>query len=273
MIPLIDGDIIVYTMAYVTERFDEAETAKRVSKYLMKILADVGSDGRYLIFLTGSKNFRYDIFPDYKKSRKHKPKPRHYRFIRDYLVEKWNAVIVNKIEADDALSITQHYFNRIVKDGDVDNTTIICSKDKDLLQIPGYHYKIPINSTIPFEIVKITEEEGWLRLMKQTLMGDKVDDIPGAKGIGDIKSSQLINSVPLFKVMYASMMKYYEINGDAGPGLFWLNFQLVKLLDKQAYGFEIPQICTVGNETITKFKDLYSDDFDERFEDLLTNNN
>lgn len=60
------------------------------------------------IFLTGKGNFREEIATilPYKGQRK-QPKPVHYQSIRDYLVERWESIIVEGMEADDLLSIEQ----------------------------------------------------------------------------------------------------------------------------------------------------------------------
>jgi DNA polymerase-1 len=247
---LIDGDIILYTIAFVTENIhEENDVKKRVNQFILQIMVNVECNGEYLVFLTGRDNYRKDIFPDYKKSRKDKVKPRWYEMIRKHLIDKWNAIVVDNIEADDALSITQLHYNLL------HIPTIIASKDKDLLQIPGKHYRIPTKHTLPFEIVEVTCEEGFKRLMVQSVMGDQTDDIPGIKGIGPIKSEKLLNNVPLYKLFDRIIRKYIEVYGEAGPNLFWMNYELVKLLEVESHNFIVPQFNKIDTTIINKFKE------------------
>lgn len=253
MIPLIDGDIIVYTISFVTENInDQEDVAKRTNHYILQILSRVGQEGQYNIFLTGKNNYRKLIYPDYKKSRRMKPKPRWYEFIRQHLIDKWNAITVNNIEADDALSITQRYYNKINK-----NTTIIASKDKDLLQIPGLHYRIPTKSTFPYTIVEIDETQAFQSLMQQSMMGDSTDDIPGIKGIGIVKSAKLISEVPVNQLFDKIIRKYIEVYGVSGPLIFWINYELVKLLETETEDFKIPPLSKIDIELINKYAEKY----------------
>lgn len=258
MIPLIDGDIILYTIAYVVENLhDEDEIRRRVNKYTLKILADVKCEGQYLMFLTGKNNYRKEIYPNYKISRKDKPKPRWFEFLRTHLIEKWNAIVVENIEADDALSITHRYYT-----GNNAIQTIVCSRDKDLLQIPGLHYRIPTKSTLPYEIITVSEEDAFKNLMQQAIMGDATDDIPGIKGIGPVKSEKMMENVTIYKLFDVIIRKYIATYGEAGVGAFWINYELVKLLEYPDKGFIIPPFSTIDTTTINKFKDKYEQQSD-----------
>jgi len=73
------------------------------------------------------------------------------------------------MEADDGLAIAQGYFQ------EQGIESIIVTEDKDLLQVPGWHYN-PNKNDKPF---KISEEQGHFLLWKQVITGDKTDNIPG----------------------------------------------------------------------------------------------
>ena len=96
---------------------------------IQDILADTGATS-YSVYLTGSGNFRRDIAPSYKANRPDE-RPTHWQAVREFLVTQHKAIICNGYEADDEMGIQQD------KEG---GTTVICSIDKDLLQIPGKHY-------------------------------------------------------------------------------------------------------------------------------------
>jgi DNA polymerase-1 len=141
-------------------------------------------------YLSGEKNFRYEIFPEYKKSRKDQVRPRHLTDLKLYLREKYNAQSVDGLEADDLLGIEQS----------THSNTIICGLDKDLLQVPGKHYTFEISGVSskgerwvrPEQFFDISPEEGLLRLYTQILTGDSTDGIKGASGIGAVKAERLL---------------------------------------------------------------------------------
>ena len=165
---LIDADLILYRVGFTTQDVDSSDiVASRVDTLVNDtIIGSIDVDS-YELFLTGPSNYRFTVYPEYKSSRKKNEKPRHYQWIKDYLVEYYNAKWEEPYEADDLLGIYQT------------EDTIICSIDKDLMQIPGYHYNF-VTGTLSF----VTEEEGLNFFYKQLLTGDNTDDIPGVPLIG-----------------------------------------------------------------------------------------
>lgn len=121
-----------------------------------------------VLFLSGSRNFRYDINPEYKANRKDTPKPKHLNLLREHCVVHWKASVADGVEADDLLGIEQT--------ADPDNT-VICSIDKDLLQIPGRHYNF-----VKLEHSIISPLQGLRHFYYQLIMGDRADNIFGFDG-------------------------------------------------------------------------------------------
>lgn len=139
-----------------------------VKQAIRRIVSDTGSE-RYTVFLTGKGNFRERVatIQKYKGNRDQNSKPIWYEEIKGYLVERHGAVVVGGAEADDAMATEQ------TKAGNgVD--TVICTTDKDLLQVPGQNYN-PTSRKMTF----IPEREGLLSFYQQLLTGDSVDNIPG----------------------------------------------------------------------------------------------
>ena len=126
---LIDGDIVVYRGAASAEKEEQWVALARADQMIQDILADTGSDS-YSVYLTGTDNFRREIAPSYKANRPDE-RPAHWQAVREFLVTHHKAEICNGHEADDQLGIQQDKER---------GTTVICSIDKDLLQIPGRHY-------------------------------------------------------------------------------------------------------------------------------------
>src|SRR5690606_41714779 len=62
-------------------------------------------------------------------------KPYWYDEIRDYLIRRWGAEVVDGQEADDAIGIAAWNSYK-----ECPEYSIIASIDKDLRMIPGYHY-------------------------------------------------------------------------------------------------------------------------------------
>lgn len=170
---LIDGDVLTYRIGFTTEDESEGIALIRMNNYIDEILHNSQASD-YQVFLSPAKreqNFRFQLYPEYKANRT-VPKPKHYQALRDYLVTFEQAHISENMEADDELGLRQT------------DSTIICSIDKDLLQIPGRHYNFVKNQHIV-----VSPEEGRRRFYTQLLMGDITDNIPGIPRVG-IKTAE-----------------------------------------------------------------------------------
>jgi len=170
---LLDGDIYAFRVACTTENDNEAIAVYRVNEMIENTLAEVEAS-EYKLFFTSPDNFRKHIYPEYKANRT-ATKPKHLQFLRDYLVESWQGTVAEKMEADDYLGINQHEFS------------IICSIDKDLLQVPGKHYNF-----VKKEFYEVDEETGFRNFYTQLLTGDTSDNIKGIAGIGPVKAKKAL---------------------------------------------------------------------------------
>lgn len=178
---LIDADILIYRIGFATQNEDELRAIRTMAGFLEDLLLfDLPNTQTWELFLTGKSNFRYEyaVTADYKGNRKGAEKPTHYHLLREYLVSSWDALVVEGMEADDMLAI------RATELGD---DSIIVTLDKDLDQVSGWHYNF-VKKTKYY----IAEDEGLLNFYKQFLIGDAVDNIKGAKGIGEKKSHKLL---------------------------------------------------------------------------------
>lgn len=124
----------------------------------------------YKLFISGSENFRYKIDPTYKANRDGKPRPEWLQPVREFLVTEWKARISDGIETDDCLGIEQSADH-------LNQETVICTYDKDLLQVPGHHYNFKKD-----EWQYITPLQGWANFYTQLIMGDRSDNISGFDG-------------------------------------------------------------------------------------------
>lgn len=184
----------------------------------------VGCDQYFLALSTGEKTFRHKeatILP-YKGNRKDAAKPKYYEEIRKYLTNQWNAVTFESVEADDVVALGQQYGMM---------PSVICSIDKDLLQVSGTHYHI-----VSKEIINVTPEEAKLNLWCQVLTGDATDNIPGIKGVGPVKARKLLESTPPSQWHVACM--------DAWDGCIPLDLGL----SPEEVVEEVKMLVTVGGE-------------------------
>ena len=160
---------MAYRSAASAEHDEEEIAFIRASRTLTDIISVTDADAVKL-FLSGSTNFRYAIYPEYKANRKDMKRPRHLQRVREYLILKWGAQVCDGIEADDALGIANN------------SESVVCSIDKDLLQLQGQHYNF-----VTGEFKTVSELAGWQHFYSQLVLGDKADNIPGFDGKSRIK--------------------------------------------------------------------------------------
>lgn len=215
MLALIDGDIVAYRVGWTTENDDFPIARFRTDEMLDGILLDTGAT-EFTVWLSdrAENNFRYKIYPEYKANRKDLPRPRHLEALKEYLITRWGARIALGQEADDALGIgqDQNWQKQIEKA----YSTVICSIDKDLQQIPGFHYNF-----VKKEFNEVTKEESLQNFYKQILTGDAADNIKGAKGIGPIKAGKIIGRLgsdiyALEEAVFETYFNSFQITSPEG---------------------------------------------------------
>jgi DNA polymerase-1 len=211
---LIDADIIAWRSAgsceptkLKPEREPLEEAIWRCDDLFERILADTECDN-YKAFLSGTENFRYVLYPEYKANRKNKPQPLWLNDVKQHLVKNWNCDITEGYEADDAIGMNAH--------GDF----IVCSIDKDLTQIEGRHYNFVQNRM--FEM----DEESAARVVYYLLMvGDTSDNIQGVGGIGKTKAPRIIEQYQDIDRLHEYVKDLY---GD--DERFQINLRLLRVL-------------------------------------------
>jgi len=232
--PLVDGDILRFEIGYGAETgwrgVTEGEEAippwswveAMLHSRLTNICRAVSTTVKPRIFLTEGHTFRHDIATTkpYKGTRISK-KPWHYENLTVYMRDVLGAEIVTHIETDDKLAIEQVSSN---------NTTIICTRDKDLRQVPGWLYSWELGKQAAFgptfienpgtiELVngKI-KATGLLSFYAQLLTGDTVDNIPGLPGCGPVGAYEILTSEEpeyyTYNLIERIENEYYKYNGE-----------------------------------------------------------
>jgi len=190
---LIDADILPYEFGGMVQL---EEPDKPLADDIVISLVDDRIKGileatkaeEFSLFLTASsENYRVKVATilPYKGHRKQE-KPYHWELIRQHLIDNWNAVVQHGIEADDRLGIEQCMTAKANGIGGVQDpwTTVICSRDKDLNMIPGWHYVWPAGKQK--EKLWFQDEISAIRCFySQLLTGDRsTDNILGLYGVG-----------------------------------------------------------------------------------------
>ena len=168
---------------------------------LFKLLEDSKSDQNLekpshfaVIFDSARKNFRNEIYSEYKANRSDAPDDLIPQF--DYIrksVEAFNLPSIELInyEADDLIAT---YVEQILAEG---AKATIVSSDKDLMQLFKKNVRIydPMkNKFITSEDVNIKFGVGPEKVIDvQALAGDSTDNVPGVPGIGVKTAAELIN--------------------------------------------------------------------------------
>lgn len=151
------------------------------------------TDADVEMYLSGPDNYRYKLatIAPYKGDRP--PPPVHYQALRDYLSNRWSAVVVSGMEADDKVSIR---CRELRSDG---TPFVLATIDKDLDQVPGLHYgyKNKVFYTV-------SPEEAELVFWTQCISGDSTDNIPGCYKIGTAKAEKMIAK---WQVAYGKLKK------------------------------------------------------------------
>lgn len=218
----INGDTIEFKYSkdlfkYVEEHFPDSDyTVTKKSapdplsfclhsmKRMVEGILEAVDAADYKIFLTGTDNFRKDIYPEYKANRAESSKPTYYNELRDYLVSKYGAIVVDGMEADDAVAI--EYNNLFLCKHPDGLLPVICSIDKDLDTVSGQHY----NWNKPEQgMYWVSLHQASYNFYTQLLTGDATDNIPGIPGIGKAKAAKILDYCVTDSEMYAAAVKAY----------------------------------------------------------------
>ena len=156
------------------------------------------SDVTVLLSEDGKGNFRYDVAKTqpYKGNRTKAVKPVHFDAMKEYLLERYQSILVTGQEADDEMGI--------LATRDPEKHMII-SADKDMRMIPCWHYEMGdrppyyVDDSMGYlELDRVKGKSpklfgtGWIWFHSQLLTGDRADHIPGIPGVGIVKAHGML---------------------------------------------------------------------------------
>lgn len=233
--PLIDGDILRYEIGFCGE-YDEIDEATGEKKHHVRefdfvaelldgrikgIIEDTGATEPPILYLTGSntstkiinRSLQYLGEPEiqlavpfrervatvkpYKGTRK-EGKPFHFDNLTAYILGNYDTRVSNSLEADDLLCIEQ--YSRLLS-----ADTIICTRDKDLRQCPGWQFGWECGKQASFGPTFVDNKGGLVFhdgdlkgtgtkfFFAQMLTGDTVDNIPGCPKVGPVKAFDILS--------------------------------------------------------------------------------
>lgn len=191
---LIDADLMAYRAAAGTQETHDwgegivsvstdIDAAKRQLRDEIDRFMAATDATDFLICLSDDfNNFRKDVDPTYKQSRKEVERPELLYVLKDWLAERFTYRRVPTLEADDILGIMSTEAHQ--------GTRIMVSQDKDMKTIPGYLYR-PYDETPEVQAISLEEADRFH--LWQTLTGDAVDFYPGCPGVGPVAADKLLD--------------------------------------------------------------------------------
>jgi hypothetical protein len=125
----------------------------------------------------------------------------------------------DQIEADDLLGI-------MLTNGRIENP-ILCSIDKDMLGIPGWHYNWNKDAWPTY----VSQDEADHHWLVQLLTGDSTDGIRGMEGIGPVKANKLIKQYRSIMNLHSvpEMAKYIYENEEINLDRYYETLYLVSI--------------------------------------------
>jgi len=162
---------------------------------LLKLVSDTDAEFIAVLFDAARKNYRNDIYPEYKA---HRPPPPPELIPQFALIrEATKACNVPQLEMDgfEADDLIATYARQAVEAG---AEVTIVSSDKDLMQLIGPHVRMldPIKNR-PIGPAEVEEKFGVgpdKVVEVQSLAGDSTDNVPGVPGIGVKTAAELIKT-------------------------------------------------------------------------------
>lgn len=200
---LVDGDIVGYRAAFsVGDLGYPWEVEAKVDDLMEYIIGETlvfSSGNDYTTYLTGKNNFRHEIAvtAEYKGNRKSTPKPALLPDARHYMVKNYCGKVVNGQEADDAIAI------EATKNDP--ETTVVASVDKDMLQIPCWHFNF-----VTGDWTFVDVDSGMKSFYKQILTGDAADNIKGLFRVGPVKAEKILDGLTKETDLYNAVVKAYD---------------------------------------------------------------
>ena len=175
---------------------------------ITKIITDYRPDGIAVAFDHARKTFRNDIFEGYKANRRPTPPELISQFpVIKELLRIMNITVIEQegIEADDIIGTISKKSNcqKIILSGDRDLLQLIDENTEVWLTLKGVTDVLKVGVENLKEVYGVDKPEQVIDL--KALMGDKSDNIPGVKGIGDKTAAKMLSDFGDLDGLYAHL--------------------------------------------------------------------
>lgn len=189
---LVDADILVFRMCFAHEKkidwgdgvesvMMEPHVAKGRLKNMIAKYAAINDCDSVTLCFTSRKNFRYNVYPDYKANRVF-DRTQLFPILIEWMESRYYCLRMDMLEADDVMGVMA-----TKEPGE----HVIATIDKDLLQIPGQHYNWMHDRKETINTLKADR-----LFYTQVMAGDPTDNYFGIKGIGPVKAKKLLDATP-----------------------------------------------------------------------------
>lgn len=182
LVPIVDTDSIVYRcgLADKTQTEPLEHTLYSVKQTLNGILDNFERKDEAQIYIQGGGNYRNLVatIQQYKGNRDPSKRPVYFDEIRTYLMEYHGAILVNRMETDDAVGIC------ITRDKE---NTVAVHIDKDIDGVSGNHWHF--TKEIFYEV---SPEDADFFFWTQVMTGDSSDNIRGIPKVGPKTAQKML---------------------------------------------------------------------------------
>jgi len=237
---VIDGDIFLWECSLACEHATDwgddlwtlhadAKEARLRLDSAFAALKDKLNASTMVITLSGPNNWRKEVLPTYKANRKKTRKPVVFFALKEYVRETYKTFEYPQLEADDLCGmLTGNKLWRSKHD------KVIVTTDKDLKQIPGYHY----NPHKPEDgIYEVSPEDGHYNFLLQCLTGDAVDGYSGCPGIGPKTAAKILKPDPCWEMVRRTYVDAGLTEEDALQ-----QTRVARIMQESDYNFETDEV-------------------------------
>jgi hypothetical protein len=230
---LIDSDVICYEIGFASEtawkhaspNSDDPPPWDFVEELLLRRIDHIEHECEAtlpsIFFFTGNGNFRYELAKrtPYKERAGHKPF--HYKNIKAYIKGVFEYRETDGLEADDLMSIEQTLRP---------DETIICTRDKDLRSVDGWHFGWELGNQPSFGPLRVdgygaiflsddrkkVTGYGLKFFLAQCLTGDSVDSVPGLPKCGPVAAFNILANTNTYAEGIHAVSEAYMARYDEG---------------------------------------------------------
>jgi len=219
---LVDGSSYLYRAYHAMAQLSAPDGAPTGALYgvlnmLRRLRADYVHDYCAVVFDAKGKNFRHEMFPDYKATRP--PMPDDLRPQAEALPDLvrlmgWPVLVIPQVEADDVIGTLA------AMAGEAGWNVVVSTGDKDMAQL--VNDRVTLVNTMSGETLDIegVKEKFGVRPDQirdyLALMGDKVDNVPGVEKCGPKTAVKWLEA---YGSLAGVMEHAAEIKGKVGENL------------------------------------------------------